>query len=59
MSLVDKIFLEDMIQEDMAEIMIEDVDRTALDNLCCIDPDLNQIDYNEELFPQPIEEVHI
>lgn len=59
MSLVDKIFLEDMIQEDMAEIMIEDVDRTALDNLCCIDLDSNQIDYNEELFPQPIEEVHI
>nr|DAY65816.1 MAG TPA: hypothetical protein [Caudoviricetes sp.] len=57
MSLVDKIFLEDMINEDMAELMIDDFDTTALDSLCNIDPVTEQIDYNEELFPQPIEEV--
>lgn len=57
MSLVDKIFLEDMINEDMAELMIDDFDATALDSLCNIDPVTEQIDYNEELFPQPIEEV--
>lgn len=60
MSLVDRVFLEDMMEEDNVELMIDIVGSDVLDEMMEYDESTGTYDPDSGLlFPQPIKEVKL
>lgn len=60
MSLVDRVFLEDMMEEDNAELMIDVVGSDVLDEMMGYDETTGIYDPDSGLlFPQPTKEVKL